>query len=74
MKSALNGSRSVAAGLAVLTFGLMLSFKRANPWLAALKFLPYTVLYRRGQRVDEFAASKGSYLIERVETALGVSP
>jgi hypothetical protein len=44
-------------------------FKRANPWLADVTHLPYTVLYRHGQIVDRFAASKGSYLVERVEDA-----
>jgi hypothetical protein len=49
-------------------------FKRANPWLAGLRYLPHTVLYRRGQRVDSFAASKGAYLLERTAAAFGPSP
>jgi hypothetical protein len=49
-------------------------FKRANPWLAGLRYLPYTVLYRRGRRVDSFAASKGAYLLERTAAAFGPSP
>ena len=40
-------------------------FKRENPWLRDVTFLPYTVLYAAGERVDEFASSRGSYLFER---------
>lgn len=42
-------------------------FKRANPWISRLKELPYTVLYRSGEPVDKFAASKASYLKERLQ-------
>jgi hypothetical protein len=41
------------------------AFKRENPWLRDVSYLPYTVLYREGERVDEFASSRGSYLLER---------
>jgi hypothetical protein len=41
------------------------AFKRENPWLRDVTFLPYTVLYSAGERVDEFASSRGSYLLER---------
>lgn len=41
------------------------AFKRENPWLRAVSYLPYTVLYAAGERVDEFASSRGSYLLER---------
>jgi len=44
-------------------------FKRANPWLSTVHDLPYTVLYASGERVDEFAASKGFFLMERAEDA-----
>ena len=43
------------------------AFKRSNPWLATVEDLPYTVLYASGEKVDEFAASKGFFLMERVE-------
>jgi len=49
-------------------------FKRDNPWLRNLEFLPYTLLYRKGIKVDEFAASKGPYLLERFEAALLAIP
>jgi hypothetical protein len=42
-------------------------FKRENPWLREVADLPYTVLYASGEKVDEFAASKGMYLLERAE-------
>ncbi len=46
-------------------------FKMAHPWIHDLEFLPFTVLYRKGEQVDGFAASKGSYLMERLEMAFG---
>lgn len=49
--------------------GMIRDFKRNNPWLADLKFLPFTLLYNKGQRVDNFATSKGTYLLERIEEA-----
>jgi hypothetical protein len=58
-------------GKLILDQGGSAGFKRANPWLAGLSHLPYTVLYHSGQRVDEFAASKAAYLLERVEAAFG---
>ncbi len=42
-------------------------FKRANPWLRDLQGLPHTLIYRRGERIDGFGASKASYLLERLE-------
>jgi hypothetical protein len=41
------------------------AFKRENPWLRDVTYLPYTVLYTTGERVDEFASSRGTYLLER---------
>jgi hypothetical protein len=49
-------------------------FKRDNPWLASVQFLPYTVLYRDGQQVDAFAASKASYLLERLADVQALKP
>jgi hypothetical protein len=43
------------------------AFKRSNPWLSTLEDLPYTVLYASGEKVDGFAASRGSFLMERAE-------
>lgn len=44
-------------------------FKRENPWLTRVDFLPYTLLYADGEKVDEFAASRGTYLLERAADA-----
>lgn len=62
--------------LAGLTVGMMVlstlgsaTFKRSNPWVAALQALPYTVVYLKGKRVDAFAASKAGYLLERLRDA-----
>ena len=46
-----------------------LGFKRANPWLTEVKVLPYTVRYRRGERIDGFAGSSAAYLREWLGTA-----
>ena len=68
-------ARGELAGLAVGALVLdrpgAARFKRQNPWLGGLRSLPYTVLYRRGQRVDAFAASRGAYLLERAAAAFG---
>jgi hypothetical protein len=35
--------------------GGLIGFKRANPWLAEVDVLPYTLVYRNGEKVAEFA-------------------
>jgi hypothetical protein len=55
----------LVVGKLVLTQPGCRGFKRANPWLRELDLLPYTLLYASGEKVDEFAASKGTYLLER---------
>jgi hypothetical protein len=55
----------LVVGKIVLTQPGSRAFKRENPWLRDVSFLPYTVLYAAGERVDEFASSRGSYLLER---------
>ena len=42
-------------------------FKRSNPWLADVDFLPYTVLYVRGEPAEDFATSRSPYLLERLD-------
>ncbi|HKG38724.1 MAG TPA: hypothetical protein VKB25_07020 [Conexibacter sp.] len=59
----------LVVGKLVLTQPGSRAFKRSNQWLTTLDHLPYTVLYASGQRVDEFAASKGFFLMERAEGA-----
>jgi hypothetical protein len=61
--------QGIAVGTLVLDQPGASRFKRDNPWLAGLGYLPYTVLYRRGARVDAFAASEGAYLLERTAAA-----
>ncbi|MEO1234801.1 MAG: hypothetical protein AAFZ18_38500, partial [Myxococcota bacterium] len=33
----------------------LVSFKKANPWLAEVDVLPYTVIYRNGEKTKTFA-------------------
>jgi hypothetical protein len=56
---------ALVVGKIVLTQPGCHAFKRDNPWLRNVTYLPYTVLYRAGERVDEFASSRGTYLLER---------
>ena len=59
----------LVVGKLVLTQPGSRAFKRANPWLSEVELLPYTLLYASGEKVDEFAASKGTYLLERAADA-----
>jgi hypothetical protein len=59
--------REVVIGKMVLDRPGSVGFKRDNPWLAGLKNLPHTLVYRRGAKVDEFSASRGAYLLERID-------
>jgi hypothetical protein len=43
------------------------SFKRANPWLADVDVLPYTLIYRQGERVAEFAGGGVGRLSARLQ-------
>jgi len=56
----------LVVGKLVLTRPGCRRFKRANPWLSEVDFLPYTLLYASGEKVDAFAASRGTYLLERM--------
>lgn len=62
----------VSIGKVVLNQRGISRYKRNNPWLSGLKFLPYTLLYSEGLPVDDFAASKGAYLLERMQSAFAV--
>jgi hypothetical protein len=64
----------LVVGKMVLTRPGARDFKRANPWLSRVDFLPYTVLYANGEKVDEFAASRGTFLLERAYDAGFVQP
>jgi len=56
----------VRFGKIVLDRGGLASFKRANPWLADVDVLPYTLIYRDGLKVAEFAGGG----IERLRSRL----
>jgi hypothetical protein len=57
----------VRFGKILLDRGGLASFKRANPWLAELDVLPYTLIYRRGEKVAEFAGGGVARLVARLE-------
>jgi hypothetical protein len=57
----------VRFGKILLDRGGLASFKRANPWLAELDVLPYTLIYRRGEKVAEFAGGGVARLAARLE-------
>ena len=62
---------AVRIGQLVLDRPGSLQFKRANPWLAGLIYLPRTLLYQGGQQVDAFDTDDGSVLVQHVRAALG---
>jgi hypothetical protein len=57
----------VRFGKILLDRGGLVSFKRANPWLAEVDVLPYTLLYRAGARLAEFAGGGLPRLRSRLE-------
>lgn len=57
----------VRFGKVLLDKGGLASFKRANPWLADVDTLPYTLIYRGGQKVAEFAGGGIGRLESRLE-------
>jgi hypothetical protein len=64
----------VRFGKMLLDRGGLATFKRANPWLAELDVLPYTVIYRSGRKLAEFAGGGIARLesrLERVRSEVG---
>jgi hypothetical protein len=57
----------VRFGKILLDRGGLVGFKRANPWLADLDVLPYTVIYRGGEKLAEFAGGGIGRLQSRLE-------
>jgi hypothetical protein len=57
----------VRFGKILLDRGGLIGFKRANPWLAELDVLPYTVIYRDGEKVAEFAGGGIGRLAARLD-------
>lgn len=58
---------TISFGKIVLDEPGSMMFKKNNTWISKLEYLPYTVLYRRGQKVDEFTASNLRYLEEKLQ-------
>jgi hypothetical protein len=54
-------------GKILLDRGGLVTFKRANPWLADIDVLPYTLIYRAGEKVAEFAGGGIGRLESRLE-------
>jgi len=52
----------------------LVSFKRANPWVAELDALPFNVIYRNGQRSKDFAGGRVERLVTRLEREFPASP
>jgi len=57
----------VRFGKILLDRGGLAGFKRANPWLADVDVLPYTLIYRGGEKVAEFAGGGIGRLSARLE-------
>lgn len=53
-----------AVGVMMLDQPGVSQFRRQNPWLVNAEVLPYTVLYRHGQRIDGFSANRGHLLLD----------
>ena len=63
----------VRFGKMLLDRGGLATFKRANPWLAEVDVLPYTLIYRGGDKVAEFAGGGVGRLQTRLERLLSES-
>ena len=57
----------VRFGKMLLDRGGLATFKRANPWLAEVDVLPYTLIYRGGEKVAEFAGGGIGRLQSRLD-------
>jgi hypothetical protein len=59
--------QDVRFGKMLLDTGGLASFKRANPWLASVDVLPYTLIYRGGEKRAEFPGGGIARLQSRLE-------
>ena len=66
--------RHVRFGKLLLDTPGLVSFKRANPWIAELHDLPTNVLYVNGTEAKRFAGSGIDRLVTRLERATGEAP
>jgi hypothetical protein len=62
-----DAAAEVGFGKMLLDRGGLASFKRANPWLADVDVLPYTLIYRGGEKVSEFAGGGIARLRARLD-------
>jgi hypothetical protein len=62
--------RHVRFGKLLLDKPGLVSFKRANPWLAEVDQLPFNVIYVNGEAVKRFAGSGAERLVSRLERAV----
>jgi len=51
----------------------LISFKKANPWIADLHELPYNVIFVNGERVKSWAGGGADRLITRLDRARGAN-
>ena len=51
----------------------LISFKRANPWIADLDVLPYNLIYRDGESLKEWAGGGLERLNNRLNRILGTA-
>ena len=61
---------TVSFGKVVLDEPGSFLFRKNNPWISKLEYLPYLIIYKRGQKVDEFAASNVRVLEEKLQDNL----
>jgi hypothetical protein len=59
--------QNVRFGKLLLDTPGLVSFKRANPWVAELDALPFNVIYRDGRRSRDFAGGGVERLVTRLE-------
>ena len=62
--------RHVRFGKLLLDKSGLISFKRANPWIAELDVLPHNVVYHDGERAVEFSGAGVERLLARLSRVL----
>jgi hypothetical protein len=66
--------RDVRFGKLLLDRPGLVSFKRANPWIAELDVLPVNVIYRDGKEAKRFAGGGIDRLVARLERVMERGP
>jgi hypothetical protein len=57
---------NVRFGKMLLDKGGLVTFKRAHPWIAELDVLPFTQIFRAGERIKSFAGGGVERLVNRL--------